>query len=297
MGDATSEHYERHAGRLFGIAYRMLGSVSEAEDAVHDTFAAWVQTDQDAVRDPAAWLTTVTTRRCLDRLASARWQREAYVGSWLPEPLPTKDLDPSDVAGTADSLTLAFLVVLEALSPLERAVFVLHDVFGHPHRDIARMLDRSPESVRQVARRARDHLEHQRPRYSLDRACQHEVTQAFLAACAGEDLDTMLRLLAPDVTFTGDGGGKARSVRRPVQGAGAVARAMRGFWRAGRREDVTAELVEVNAAPGLRVVDPRGTIVVFAFDVDGDRITAIHGIRNPDKLAHLDGASRSVPRP
>lgn len=280
-------HAEQYS-RLFGIAYRMLGSVTEAEDTVQDTFERWAAVDRAAVREPAAWLTTVLTRLCVDRLRSARHRRETYVGPWLPEPLATEGVDPADLAATADSLTFAFLVVLETLSPLERVVFVLHDVFGHPQAEIAGMLDRSPAAIRQAARRARQHLAQRQPRYDSDRARQLAVAEAFLAACAGEDLDAMLKLLSPEVTFTGDGGGVVPATRRPVHGARPVADTLIGFWRLARRKGWSVQPTEVNAGPGLVVRDGDRIDAVFVVDVGDDGITSIRGVRNPAKLAAFE---------
>lgn len=282
--EATAALHTQHYGRLFGLAYRMLGSVTDAEDVVQDTFVRWSETERSAIREPAAWLTTTATRLCLDRLKSARRQRETYVGPWLPEPLATEEVDPADVAGTADSLTFAFLVVLESLSPLERAVFVLHDVFGHPHDEIAEMLQRSPAAVRQVAGRARRHLAQRRQRFDPDRRRQRAVTEAFLAACAGGDIDAVLGLLAPDVTFTGDGGGAVSATRHPVHGAASVARLLIGLSRLARDRDYRFELLEVNAEPGVVAYDGDTIETVLIFEVHDDRITDIRGVRNPAKL-------------
>ncbi|MPZ71678.1 MAG: RNA polymerase sigma factor SigJ [Nitriliruptorales bacterium] len=263
----------------------MLGSVTEAEDVVQDAFVRWSEMDQSQIRDPAAWLTTAVTRLSLDRLKSARRRRETYVGPWLPEPLATDTVDPADLAGTADSLTFAFLVILESLSPLERAVFVLHDVFGHPHAQIAQMLGRGPAAIRQVAARARRHLEQRQHRYDADSRRQREVTEAFLAACAGEDVEAMIGLLAPDVTFTGDGGGVVAATPRPVRGAGRVAKMLAGFWATGQRRGLSVEAAEINAEPGIVVRDGEDIESVFVFEVRDHRITAVRGVRNPEKLA------------
>jgi RNA polymerase sigma-70 factor (ECF subfamily) len=295
VDDTAEVVYPQHYGRLFGIAYRMLGSVAEAEDAVHDTFERWAASDHAEIREPAAWLTTVVTRLCLDHLKSARHQRETYVGPWLPEPLATETVDPADIAGTADTLTFAFLVVLESLSPLERAAFVLHDVFGHPHTEIATMLDRSPAAIRQAATRARTHLAQRQQRYATDREQQWAVAEAFLAACAGEDLDAMLALLAPEVTFTGDGGGVVSATRHPVEGAQRVARMMLAFWQTGLRIGWSVQPLEVNTEPGLAIRNSDHELEsVLAVEVRDGRITEIRGVRNPSKLAAF---ARRVPAP
>ena len=275
--------------RLFGLAYRMIGEVAEAEDAVQDALARWAAADQESIREPGAWLTTVTTRICIDRLTSARRRRETYVGPWLPEPVLTGDAsgpDPAEVAATADSMTLAFLVVLESLSPDERAVFLLHDVFGHPHAEIARMLDRSPDSVRQLARRARLHLEDRRPRYQSDARRRHDVAEAFVSACEGGGLSDVLALLSPDVTLVSDGGGKASAARRPVVGPDRVARFLLGLYRQ-VGSDAVGRLVDVNGEPGLVGYSDGEVVVVFVLHVEDDRVAGIQAVRNPDKLARL----------
>lgn len=272
--------------RLFGLAYRMLGEVTEAEDAVQDALARWTAADQDTIENPAAWLTTVTTRLCLDRLTSARRTRETYVGTWLPEPLLTDDHDPADTVAAADTMTLAFLVVLESLSPAERAVFLLHDVFGYPHGDVAAVLGRSPEAVRKLASRARTHLQDRRPRYEVDAARRTEVADAFVSACQTGELEAFLAVLSPDVTLVSDGGGKASAARRPVVGAERVARFFLGLL-AQAKEGQQIEMTEINGEPGLVGRDRGQVVVVFVLHVTDGRVATIQAIRNPDKLAHL----------
>jgi len=280
--------------RLFALAYRMIGEVAEAEDAVQDALARWAAADHESIREPGAWLTTVTTRICIDRLTSARRRRETYVGPWLPEPVLTgRDGgagDPADEVATADSMTLAFLVVLESLSPAERAVFLLHDVFGHPHDEIAGMLGRSHAAVRQLASRARGHLEDRRPRYEADADRRHDVAEAFLAACRGGDLDGLLAVLSPDVTLVSDGGGKASAARRPVLGADRVARFLFGLVRQAG-ETLQVRMVDVNGEPGLVGLVDGEVMVVFVLHVEDDQVATVQAIRNPDKLA---GVIRSL---
>lgn len=270
---------------LFGIAYRMLGSVDEAEDAVQEAHARLAATGD--VDEPAAWLTRVVTNVCIDRLRSAQRRRETYVGPWLPEPLLTDDLDPADIVGTAESLTLAFLVLLDRLTPVQRAVLLLHDVFGHTHEEVARMLDRSPAAVRKQASRARALLAEERPPAPDDPDRGSAVTEAFLAACAGGELRPVLDLLAPDVVLTADGGGLVSSARRPVAGADHVARFMLGLARQGARDGWTVRPATVNGAPGFVGGRDGAVEAVFAVHVSGGRISALHVVRNPDKLAAL----------
>ncbi len=283
---AASVDLEAERRRLFGLAYRMIGEVAEAEDAVQDALARWAAADRAAIDNPAAWLTTVTTRICLDRLTAARRRRETYVGPWLPEPLLTDDTDPADAAEAADTMTLAFLVVLESLSPAERAVFLLHDVFGHPHDEIARMLDRSPAAVRQLASRARAHLQDRRPRYEADADRRQAVAEAFLAACQTGELDRVMAVLAPDVVLTSDGGGRASAARRPLHGADRVARFLLGIWRQAG-EAATVDLVEVNGEPGLVGRVDGEVAVLFVLHVDDGGVAEIQAIRNPEKLARV----------
>lgn len=289
MPDADDIDLERERRRLFGLAYRMIGEVAEAEDAVQDALARWAAADQQVIENPAAWLTTVTTRTCLDRLKAARRTRATYVGPWLPEPLVTDHTDrndPAEAAVSADSMTLAFLVVLESLSPAERAVFLLHDVFGYPHEEIAVILGRSHAAVRKLASRARAHLEDRRPRYEADADRRDAVATAFLAACTSGRLDQVMTLLAPDVTLVSDGGGRVSAARRPVHGADRVARFLLGLWQQAG-DSATVEVREVNGEPALlgRVED--AVVVVFVLHVADGRVAEVQAVRNPDKLARL----------
>jgi RNA polymerase sigma-70 factor, ECF subfamily len=281
------EDAEPHRGRLFGLAYRMLGSVADAEDVVQETFLRWARADRETIDNPAGWLTTVCSRLCLDRLRSARRQREEYVGPWLPEPLITEGTDASATVLEHESLTLAFLVVLDTLSPPERVAFLLHDVFGHPHDAIARMLGRSPAAVRQLASRARRRVRDARVPAPVPRGEGEALVDAFVTATAGGDLDRLLELLAPDVEMTSDGGGAVAAARRPVTGAQAVARFLLGL---GRRADDSYALrsTRVNGAPGLVILRDGRPDSVFALTAADGRVTQIHVVRNPDKLRGVD---------
>lgn len=273
-----------HERLLFGIAYRMLGDVAEAHDVVQDAYLRWSASD-DEIADLRAWLVTVVTRLCLDRLKSARARREVYVGPWLPEPLLTDEADPAASAELADTLSLAFLVVLESLSPAERAVFLLHDVFGYPYDEVARMLDRSVDACRQLGTRARRHVRERRPRFSASPDAGDAVAEAFLAACAGGDLETLLSLLADDVVVRSDGGGQVQAARRPVTGADNAARFVAGIARkAAGYGDIRLRQVRINGAPGA-VIDHRGRpAVAVALDIAGGVIVEIDIVVNPDKL-------------
>lgn len=271
----------------FGLAYRMLGSVQDAEDVVQEARLRLARTEE-SIDDPGAWLTTVATNLCIDHLRSARVRREEYVGPWLPEPLVDLSPPADEAVIEAESLSLAFLVVLEALSPDERAVFLLHDIFGHPHADIAQMLDRSEASVRKLASRARKAVEARRPRQPPTPWAGQDLAAAFLAACAGGDLGEVMALLAPEVSWVSDGGGLASAATRPVVGAERVARFAVGLARSAGA-DVVPQFLTVNGEPGILLRSGRGIEVVLAFEVDADGlVTTIRAMRNPDKLRHLD---------
>ena len=276
----------------FAIAYRMLGSVSEAEDVVQE---ALIRVDRaldgdEQIASPRAFAATVTTRLAINELRSARARRERYVGEWLPEPIITDgDDDPARHAETADSVSLALLVVLESLSPEQRAVLLLHDVFDYPYAEIAPIVGKSEETVRQLATRARRHVEQNRPRFQTSREQRDELARRFFAAAQHGDVAGLEALLAHDVQLTGDGGGKAPALARSLRGRSRVARTV-GNWvrRVMSAPGVSLRLVEVNDAPGALVLDAQERVVgVCALDIAGDQIRGISGIVNPDKLAHL----------
>jgi RNA polymerase sigma-70 factor (ECF subfamily) len=265
----------------------MLGAVADAEDIVQDAWLRWSGADRAKVEDPKAYLVRVVTNTAIDRLRSAQVRRESYVGPWLPEPVLTTP-DVAEDVELAESVSLAMLVVLETLSPLERAVFVLREVFGFSHADVAATLERTEESVRQVAHRARRHVADRRTRFSADRAEQRRVTEEFLSAAVGGDLERLLAVLAPDVTLVSDGGGKRTAARRPLTGAEEVARFLIGI---GSRpydgvaiEDMTIEIADINGVTGV-IISGGGTVLTTATAgvVDG-RIQAVHLVANPDKL-------------
>jgi RNA polymerase sigma-70 factor (ECF subfamily) len=282
----TAELAEHEGRRLFGVAYRLLGTVADAEDAVQETFLRWEQAEQAEVENPGGWLTTVLTRYCLDQLRSARARREAYVGTWLPEPLlEAAEMvaeDPADRVTLDESVSLAMLVVLEALSPAERAVFVLHDVFGMSFEQVGSMVGRAPAACRKLAERARRHVEQRRPRFDADAAEQRRVVSAFLEASARGDLEALLPLLDPSVVLRADGGGKVPAAGRPVDDAERVARVL----LAGRTwyPDVAGRLVAVNGGTGLLMTAGGEVVGVVGVTVAGGRITEIDLVVNPDKL-------------
>ncbi|TDD81168.1 sigma-70 family RNA polymerase sigma factor [Actinomadura darangshiensis] len=285
--ELLARHFEANRPRLLRVAYTMTGSLVEAEDCVQE---AWLRLrgldDPAAIRELAAWLTTTVSRLALDVLSSARARREQYIGTWLPEPLvETGSPDPADRVTLDESVSMALLVVLELLSPAERTAFVLHDVFGVPFPEIAQVVGRTPGAVRQLASRARRHVEDGRPRTPATRAEQHELVQAFTAACQHGDLPALIALLDPDVVLRGDGGGKTNTLNHIERNAARVAPMMIGHSQtAGPMHILPAE---VNGAPGLVVRSSDGGLAVLAFTVDAGLITAIDLIRNPDKLANV----------
>ncbi|HEX9034820.1 MAG TPA: RNA polymerase sigma-70 factor [Streptosporangiaceae bacterium] len=272
---------------LFGIAYRMLSSVTDAEDILQDAWLKWSAVDADQVSQPRAYLARTVTNLALNRIKSAAVQRETYVGPWLPEPLVIAEEDAGREVELAESVSLAMLVVLETLSPLERAVFVLKEVFGFSFAEIAGMLDRSEASVRQVGSRARSHVQARRPRYDAPADVRRRITDEFLAACLGGDLNQVMELLAPEVTAWTDGGGKIRAALRPLHGPDKVARWILGVLKT-QLPDVGVYQVLVNGQPGLLVTSAGAPDDVVAVDPGADgRIEAIRLIRNPDKLRHI----------
>jgi RNA polymerase sigma-70 factor (ECF subfamily) len=274
--------------RAFAVGYRMLGSVAEAEDIAQETLlrVSALATPPD---EPAAWVTTVATRLAIDHLRLARVRRETYVGPWLPEPLVVDAaLGPDERAELADQVSQALLVALERLSPLERAAFVLREVFDYDYARIAAVLERTEASCRQLVVRARRHVEAERTRFDADPEQGRVLLERFLAAAEDGDLSALEALLARDVVLYGDGGGQVKAATEPVAGAGAVARFMAEIARA-RRElgDFAVAIVSVNGQPGRVLRDARGVWDVLAIDVVDGRIGAVRIIRNPDKLAHV----------
>ena len=293
MSRIAPDPYDTHRKLLFTVAYDLLGSVADAEDVVQETWLRWSKVDQSEVREPRAYLVQIVTRQALNRIRANKARRETYVGPWLPEPLlAERDHAEEIVDGAArgQAVSLAMLVVLETLSPLERAVFVLREVFGMSHDEVATTLDRTPASVRQVAHRAREHVQARRPRFDATSDEQREVTQRFLQACLSGDLDDLLGLLAPDVVLTSDGGGKRHAALRPIEGADKVGRVMLAVTRNGA-EGAQVGFESVNGQFGIVTrEDGEPTYVGQLVVVDG-RITEILIVANPDKLAHLSSAT------
>ncbi|MGZ6609302.1 MAG: RNA polymerase sigma-70 factor [Solirubrobacteraceae bacterium] len=274
----------------FAIAYRMLGSVSEAEDVMQEALLRLHQALEagEQIASPRAFVATVTTRRAINELRSARARRERYVGEWLPEPIITDgNDDPARHAEFSDSLSLAMLVLLESLSPEQRAVLLLRDVFDYGYAEIAAIVGKSEDNVRQLATRARKHVEERRPRFQTTREQRDELAARFFAAVQQGDLAGLEALLAHDVALTGDGGGKVPSLARPLRGRSRVARMLIDSVVA-RLPEESLRLAEVNGAPGALCLDEQQRLIgVVALDIAGGQITSIRSIVNPDKLQHL----------
>ena len=291
---ASFEPYRR---RLLGLAYRMLGSVADAEDAVQETYLRWHRANRIDVSDPKAFLMTATTRICLDVLTSARARREEYVGPWLPEPvLDTAALSPDSHTELAEDLSIALLLTLDRLSPLERAAFLLHDVFDFSFSEVATALERSEAACRQLAARARAHVRAARPRgataspaRSGDIGAKHaQLLSAFIAATTSGDLNTLMTLLASDVRVVTDGGGKVAAALNVLEGADRAARFLVGATRKGWRDDFTLRFATINGLPGVVVDAPEGPVQTAAFEIDDGVIRGLYVVRNPDELQRLD---------
>lgn len=280
---ADTDEFVALKGRLFGVAYRMLGSVGDAEDIVQEAYLRWRGTDRADIRSPEAFLTTVVVRLSLDELRSARARRESYVGPWLPEPLLVDEHDPAAAAELSDTLSMAFLVLLESLSPAERAAFLLHDVFGYGYAEIAGMLERPETACRQLVSRARQHVEQRRRRYDADLARGRELARQFQLACVSGDLAGMLALLAEDVTVWTDGGGVVKAARRPIVGAGKAARFLVAVAATAPPATVTREAL-VNGQPGLALFDGEAPFAALALEVRDGRIVGVRVVTNPEKL-------------
>jgi RNA polymerase sigma-70 factor (TIGR02957 family) len=278
---------------LFSIAYRMLGSASDAEDVLQDAWLRYRNADETAIHSPKAFATTIVTRLCLDRLKSARAAREKYVGPWLPEPVLTSELEqPDTVLQRAESVTLAFLVLLETLSPEERAVFLLKEVFEYAHSEIAEMLGMTIDNSRQLLHRAKARLAEGRPRLNGNVQSRRVVAERFACAFASGDGSALTALLASDVGMWSDGGGKVSAARRPLVGRDQVLNFLIGVQRtadtAGLTRDASLTIEDVNSEPALVVRVGQRLESVFVLSIDGEAVSAIRVVRNPDKLTHLD---------
>ncbi len=278
-----TEVFNAHRDLLLGVAYRLLGQVTEAEDVVQEAWLRWRRTNHATVNDTRAFLVQVTTRLALDRLRRLKARRESYIGPWLPEPVLTGP-DPGDRVELAESVSMALLVVLETLSPLERAVFVLREAFAYSYAEIAAMLGRSEPAVRQLARRAREHVDARRPRFDADQATRRRVTERFLAASTSGDLDALLGVLAPGVTLVADGGGVVRAPLRPIVGADKVGRFLVGVSQK-LPVGLRVQVVALNDAPGMVLTAAGAPIGALLLDVAEDRVQTLYLVANPAKLA------------
>jgi RNA polymerase sigma-70 factor (ECF subfamily) len=276
------EHFTHARPRLLRLAYSELGDVGEAEDVVQDAWLRLERTDADTIENLGAWLTTVVAHLALDRLRSARVRRETYVGPWLPEPLASED--PADRVTFDESVSYALLTVLEQLSPAERTAFVLHDVFDMPFGDLAEVVGRTPEAVRQLASRARGHVNQERPRFRASRDEHERAVRAFAQAVGEGDLEGLVAVLDPDVVWTSDGGGRATAARKPLRGGARVARAWAAISHKSTHEPIE---INLNGQLGLMLPSGDGHRAAISFVVSDGRITRIDAVRNPEKLRHL----------
>jgi RNA polymerase sigma-70 factor, ECF subfamily len=296
----SGEHAERFTHLrplLFTIVYEILGSAIEADDVLQDSYLRWAQVDLATVRDTKSYLAQVVTRQALNALRASARRREDYIGPWLPEPLVLEDRDGAADVVLAESVSMAMLVLLETLSPDERAVFVLHEVFGFDYDEIAGGVGKSAATVRQVAHRAREHVRARRKRFQpVDPTQSAQITERFLTAAATGDMEGLLAMLASDVTWTADGGGKVGASRRPVVGADKVAAVVMGVFRAGRRLlDVRIDMVTCNGVPAMVAYSGDHLEGVFLIEIVDGKITNFYVIRNPDKLAAI-AVSRPISR-
>ena len=288
--EADAAVFEEWRSLLFGIAYRMLGSAADAEDVLQEAAIRWLRRGADTVESPRAYLVTIVTRLCLDQLDSARAKRETYTGPWLPEPVV---VDDTAAAEHADSLSLAFLVLLEELTPLERAAYLLHDIFGYSFDEVAQSLGRSPSACRQLGARARHHVDERRQRFDADLRHGRELTEQFLTACATGDLSGLLSLLSDDVVLWTDGGGKVRAALRPVIGPHRTSRFLINVAKRGTLG--TPQPVVLNGQPAtVFVLDGRVTSAL-AFDIRDGLIVGIRAVNNPDKLERLNAQVLGAP--
>jgi RNA polymerase sigma-70 factor (TIGR02957 family) len=279
----TDDPFVSHRGLLFTVAYEMLGSASDAEDVVQETWLRWANVDQPEVRDPRAYLVRIVTRQSLNRLRTLSRQREDYVGEWLPEPLLTSR-DVAEDLELAENVSIAMLTVLETLGPTERAVFVLHEVFETPYDEIAEVVGKTPAAVRQIAHRAREHVAARRPRMQVDPVQQEATLEKFMAAVISGDVQGLVEVLAPDVVLIADGGGLARAARKPLAGAEKV---VAFLTRVADLSGLVATTAWFNGMPGARV-DVGGDVTAVSLVIEDGRITRIYAIRNPQKLERLD---------
>jgi RNA polymerase sigma-70 factor, ECF subfamily len=280
--------FDQYRGLLFSVAYRMLGSVADAEDMLQETFLRWQQARTEEVRSPRAFLVTIISRLSINQLQSARVQREEYVGEWLPEPIVTEPgSDPLEMVRVDESLSMAFLVLMERLTPVERAVFLLREVFEYDYAEIAAVLGESEANCRQILHRAKEHVSKLRPRFKTTQREKSDLLESFLKATRSGDLDGLVALLASDVVLYTDGGGKAPAALNPIRGADKVARGALGAIARLLPQNLTVRVAEVNGEPGIVGYLDGKPYSVMTFDASDGRIGAIYIVSNPDKLTHV----------
>ncbi|MGI8333232.1 RNA polymerase sigma factor SigJ [Actinomadura scrupuli] len=302
--DTATQVFADHRELLFSVVYNLLGSVADTEDVLQDTWLSWAPRSRapgaEEIVNPRAYLVRIAVNAALSRRAAISRRREVYVGPWLPEPLVNTDAggpDAADPTLRAESVSIALLVVLETLTPLERAVFVLHEVFGYAHTEIADILDRTPAAVRQLAHRAREHVQARRPRYRTDPRVRQQVTERFVAAALGGDLGALMEILAPEVTLWTDGGGKVRTAAlRPVHGRDKVARLLAGGTDRAP-EDLDIRYRSVNGDPSALLFSADAPFAVMVIDLnpEGDRVSGIYAVFNPEKLTHVPREDAPAP--
>ena len=285
--------FQQHRPRLLGLAYRMLGTPADAEDVLHDAWLRWDAQNIAALDDPEAWLVTVTTRLALDRLRRAKTEREHYTGPWLPEPLHVADA-PDATLESSETLTLSFLLLLERLSPEERAAFLLHEVFDYSHAEAAAILGIAEDACRQRVHRARTRLRESRPRFHVDRQAQRRLLERFVAALQKPDIETLRALFAEDAVAVADGGGVARAILQPLHGGERVARLYLQIAQLTTAAGMRFEFRTLNGAPALLTWRGEELFVATWIDCEDGRITAIHAIRHPDKLARIEAVTKTA---
>jgi RNA polymerase sigma-70 factor (ECF subfamily) len=290
ISPSTTIDVERYRARLFGIAYRMLGGVQDAEDIVHEAMLRWHETDSATIREPEAWLVSVVTRLAIDRLRHAAVERETYPGPWLPEPVADERFSADRSAELASDLSMAFLVLLERLAPEERAAFLLREVFDTDYDEIARTLNKTPAAARQTVHRARERIRMDRARFVAADDAKERLFTRFLKALESDDRDEMLAVLAPEAIFVSDGGGKVAAARRVIHGSEAITRMLIKIEQKYSRP-FTYQLGHMNGEPALIMYKDGHPFGVTYCETDGDRILAFYRVLNPDKLNEVDGLS------
>jgi RNA polymerase sigma-70 factor (ECF subfamily) len=284
LAETSTSVFESLRGRLFGLAYRMLGSRGDAEDVVQEAYLRWHEVDRQRIENPEAWLVTTTSRLAIDRLRRLKTEREAYTGPWLPQPIVMEAQPPDRHLDLADDLSMAFLTLLERLAPDERAAFLLHDVFDVGYTEIARVLDRSEAACRQVVHRARERVHDHRKRFDVTESAKASLLQKFMTALEARDEQGLLALFAPDATWTADGGGRVAAAPHPIVGAALIAKLVLGLREKFWAENRTLEVGTINGEVGLLIRDGDRLTATMSIATDGERILAVYAIVNPDKL-------------